>query len=96
MLVKREAKNRFKCTSCGGSVRTCEKYWQAINADTGRNVRGGRYCVYCEDVARENNPDTEIDDDWECERGLRERETYAAYQANGCASAYFDDRQAGY
>ena len=96
LLVKTEAKSWVKCTSCGANVRTCEKYLQVTRYD-GRPVRGERYCLHCEDVARENN---EIDDT--PRRGCAEdgdlalREEYAAYQAAGATHAFWSDRDAGY
>ena len=91
-IEKREAKSGFNCVSCGERVRNCEKYLQVV--ENGRPVRGERYCVHCEQIAHENNPIEGDDDDGE--RGLREREAYAAYQYGGCTSAYWDDRDAGY
>jgi hypothetical protein len=64
---------------------------QVVNND--RPVRGERYCVHCERIARLNN---DIDDMPDEEQGLRRREAYAAYQAAGCTSDYFDDLNAGY
>ena len=97
ILVRREATSGFNCVSCRERVRTCEKYWQVREGTS--NVRGERYCLDCERYARMNNDvdrvrDDNYDDDGEA--GLRSREEYAAYSAMGCASSYWEDRDAGY
>jgi MinD superfamily P-loop ATPase len=87
------AKSWIKCASCSEQIRTDEKYIQVFNND--KQVRGERYCKGCEKYARMNNTiEDESEDDGESH--LRDMETYAAYQAAGCASEYFDDRNAGY
>ena len=96
-IEKKEAAHNLTCVSCEARVRACEKYLQVVT-ETGKNARGERYCVHCEEEARENN-----DIYGDCDpaydamvRSERERETFAAYQSAGCPAAYFDDRQAGY
>jgi hypothetical protein len=90
-IEKREAKHQIKCSCCGSTVRTCEKYLQVLNDDS--PVRGERYCIHCETEAYENNPDIGMAPESTAER---RREEFAAYQAAGCPSTYFDDQQAGY
>lgn len=89
-----EAVRFQQCASCSAQIRTCEKYLQVFK-DNGKQARGERYCVHCEKYARLNNDITDAPQD-DGERHLREREAFAAYQAGGCASAYFSDRDAGY
>ena len=97
MIEKLEAKAGFNCVCCCERVRTCEKYWQVTL--NGRNVRGERYCIHCEEYAIGNNPeavDEHVFAEDDGERFLRQQETYAAYQAAGCTNAYWTDRDAGY
>ena len=102
VLVKLEAKTWLKCVSCGEQVKTCEKYLQ-VQKSNGKPVRGERYCVRCEKYARLNNEIVDVDDvddDDEAFRSMqrseRQREDYAAYQAAGCVSEYWNDRDNGY
>ncbi len=87
-----EAKSWLKCSCCAAQVRTCEKYIQVFNGE--KAVRGERYCTHCEKYARMNNDIADGDDGEEAY--LRERETYAAYQAAGCTHEYFNDKNNGY
>lgn len=95
MRIERRESKGLNCVGCGERVRSCEKYLQVVRADTGRAVRGERYCLRCEDIARENN-DIVDGDTPSYDRGERMREEYASYRAAGCTSAFFDDMQAGY
>lgn len=101
MLVLKtvEATKWGKCTCCGEQWRTCESYLVVFNTDTGRNVRGERYCTECADYAFQNN-DGLVWEGQEAETrerdAERERETYGAYLVAGCPQQYFEDRQAGY
>ena len=70
------------------------KYLQVVN-DNGKDARGERYCPRCEKYARMNNDIDDFAGD-DSERHLREREAYAAYQAEGCTSEYWSDRDNGY
>lgn len=93
MLIEiRRATRWIKCCSCQSQIRTDEKFLQVVKAN-GKDERGERYCPSCEKYARLNNDIDEFKDE---ERGLRERETYAAYQAAGATSAYWDDRDSGF
>lgn len=96
-IVTRQAKSWVKCAACSEQVTTLNKYLQVVN-DNGKDARGERYCPRCEKYARMNNDisDCASDDDNDGESFLRERETYAAYQAAGCTSDYFNDKNAGY
>lgn len=107
VLLKIESPSFRRCVGCGESIRKCEKMIVAVNMDTEQHVRGERYCRHCEDIAQINNEVehptfTSLADarmagsDTDGERGLREREAYAAYQAAGCTSEYWRDRDAGY
>ena len=90
MISKTTATKWLKCVCCGEQVRTGETYIQVSSP------KRERYCLGCEAYAAENNPDqveTYHDDD---ERGLREREAYAAYRAEGCTESYWTDKDAGY
>lgn len=90
MLTICEATKWLKCSCCGEQIRTCEKYLQAITPD-GNPIRGERYCLDCEAVAHENNPDHDE------ESHLRQMEDFAAYRAAGVSSdVYFADRDAGF
>lgn len=88
----RRATRWTKCCCCEAQIRTDEKYLQVVK-DNGKDERGERYCPACEKYARLNN---DIDGHSDEERGLRERETYAAYQAAGATASYWDDRNAGF
>lgn len=91
-----EAKSWVKCTCCKEQVRTCEKYYQVLESN-GKQRRGERYCMSCEQYIYENNDDIGNDDDNDDgERFLRQMENYAAYRAAGCSDAYWNDRDAGY
>ena len=90
-IVKVNAPRRMRCVSCGETIRNCEPMFQ-VQQD-GSPVRGEHYCVGCERIAHVNAC---VDNEDDGERGLRERETYAAYQAAGCTSQYWTDRDAGY
>jgi hypothetical protein len=93
-LQIRQATKWVKCAACAEQVTTFNKYIQVVN-DNGKDARGERYCPSCEKYARLNNEicDT-VDDDGE--QHLRDRENYAAYQAAGCTSEYWSDRDNGY
>jgi|LakMenE01Jun11ns_1017448.scaffolds.fasta_scaffold8717338_1 hypothetical protein len=88
------AKSWIKCVACSEQVRTDEKYIQVMNND--KPIRGERYCRGCEKYARLNNECDEIPDVCDGEEHLRQMEEYGAYMAAGCASAYWEDKQAGY
>ena len=94
VIEKRSAAKFLKCSCCEGQIRTCESFLQVVNNDTGKDVRGEKYCVHCEKYARMNNEIGEVSDDEE--QHLREREEYAAYQAAGCTSEFYNDKNAGY
>lgn len=88
-----QAKGFCRCVGCGDSIRKFERLIVVLD-DNGKQVRGEKYCEYCEGLARENNPGIGEN---EAERNAElERETFGAYLANGCPSRYFDDKQAGY
>lgn len=93
-IETREATYSLSCVCCGERVRTCERYIQVINTTTGKNVRGERYCLHCEEEAKENNDISNDEPDFGS--GERLREAYGAYQAAGCTSAFFDDLNGGY
>lgn len=95
-LVTREAKSWIKCSCCSAQVRTCEKFLQVVN-DNGKDRRGERYCLHCENYAHMNNEDigTEADVD-DGEHHLRQMENFAAYRAAGCSHEYFNDQAAGF
>lgn len=97
-LVKIEATSFCKCQCCGESIRKCEKYLQV--QENGKNVRGERYCVSCEEIAWQDHDfdawDKELDCGDDGERMLRQMEDYAAYSAAGCTSEYWSDRDNGY
>lgn len=96
-LETREAQRGFNCPSCGGRTRTCEKYLQVVK--NGKAIRGERYCIHCERIARLNNPEIGEDEAAQEDDGeshLRSMEDFAAYRAAGCTHAYYDDRDAGY
>jgi hypothetical protein len=99
-LETRESKTkRTKCNCCNGFIYTCEKYTQVVNADTGRAVAGEKYCKHCKEYAVANWEAELVfeDNDNDGERSLRERETFAAYQAAGVSrETYFNDKDAGY
>jgi hypothetical protein len=92
-IETREAKAGFNCVCCRERVRNCEKYIAVINNDTGRQVRGERYCLHCKEYAVANNEDDlhMPDDEYDSEAGLRQRERYAAYQAAGCTKEFWTD-----
>lgn len=91
-IETREAKRGFNCTCCGERVRQCEKYLQVLDNDS--PVRGERYSIHCRRLAEANNPTDGGDDDGEA--GLRAREAYGAYAAEGCTGNYWADLDAGY
>ena len=96
-LVKMESKSkRTKCGCCGEMIPTCQQYTQVVNADTGRNVGGERYGPCCEEYAVVNWEAELICEDNADDGDLASREEYAAYQAAGCASLYWGDRDAGF
>ena len=82
------------CCCCGSYIRHSEKYAKVRGSGTaGYN----RFCIHCEatGMITKNYPEiVDVDDDGE--RGLREREAYAAYQAEGNTAAYWTDKDAGY
>lgn len=82
-----------RCDFCDEQIRTDEKCWQLQK--NGKAVRGETYCVSCKQYGLENNEDNlhshSMEDDGESH--LRRMEDYAAYQANGCTSAYWEDQQ---
>jgi hypothetical protein len=82
----------FKCVCCSEQIRTDELYIAVVNS--GKIIKGERYCLECETYAIENNDIIDNEDDGE--RGLRQREDYAAYQAAGCTNEYWNDRDNGY
>jgi hypothetical protein len=92
-IEKQSASRWFKCVCCGEQIRTDEKYIQVMH--NGKPVKRERYCLGCECYAYENN-DIDAFDDNDGERGLRQREDYAAYQAAGCVDEYWNDRDNGY
>ena len=55
-IVKKQV-NVYKvtCASCSEPTYKLRKYIQVVN-EYGKDVRGERYCLSCEDVARLNNP----------------------------------------
>jgi hypothetical protein len=83
----------FKCVCCSEQIRTDELYIAVVN-DSGKIVKGERYCLDCEDYAIENNDIIDNTDDGESH--LRSMEDYAAYQAAGCTSEYWSDRDNGF
>ena len=93
-LQQLEATSGFACVSCGERVHMCEQYIHATRSDDTR-IRGQRYCLDCERIARLNNNVCDDDDD-DGERSLRMREAYAAYQTQGCTSEFWDDLNGGY
>jgi hypothetical protein len=92
-IEKMHAAKWFKCVCCCEQIRTDEIYLQVVN-DNGKIIRGERYCLSCEDGAIQNNEIIDNEDDGE--RGLRQQEDYAAYQAAGCTAEYWTDRDNGY
>lgn len=96
-IEKREATRWIKCVCCGEMIHTCEKYLQVVN-DSGKDVRGERYCLDCEEYAYENNPELRENarDEDDGERHLRMMEHYADYSAAGCREAFWDDLNGGY
>ena len=93
-IETRETTHGFKCVCCGEYIKTCEKYLQVMNGN--KPVRGEKYCVDCEEPARQNN-DVDTDDrEDDGERFLRQMENWADYSAAGCPDAYWTDRDAGY
>jgi hypothetical protein len=96
IIEQRKATRWIKCCCCEGQIRTDEKYLQVVK-DNGKDERGEKYCPSCEKYARLNNEiDDRRDSDDDGERGLRDREAYAAYQAAGASSEYWSDRDAGF
>ena len=95
LLVKVEARSWVTCVGCGETVRTCEKFLQ-VTRENGRPVRGERYCLRCEDIARENNIDDTPRGGCSEDGDLALREEYAAYQAAGATHAFWGDLDAGY
>jgi len=93
-IEARQAKSWVKCAACGEMTTKFNKFLQVVK-DNGKDARGERYCVRCEKYARMNNEISDYPQD-DGERHLREREAYAAYQAEGCTSAYWEDRDNGY
>jgi len=87
-----------KCCCCGERWYTMESYIQVFN-ENGKQRRGERYCTGCVSYAHTNNPDA-VDADAQADADEfayeRQREDYAAYQAAGCTSEYWSDRDAGY
>ena len=94
-IEKRQAPRWIKCSCCGGQLRTAEWYLQVVK-DNGKDARGERYCPACEKYAYLNNEISERLPTDDGERFLRDRETYAAYQAAGCTHEYWSDRDNGY
>ena len=94
-LVIVSEKSWKKCSCCEEVIRSFEKH--TIVCEDGKPLRGERYCDDCVDkgYAHENNPELDAEAESE-ESGLRSREEYAAYQAAGCPSAYWEDQDAGY
>ena len=78
-----------RCSCCEESIRKYEEHFQVYDGE--KAVRGERYCVACESVAYENN-ECGGDSQDDGESHLRRMEDYAAYQANGCTSAYWEDQ----
>lgn len=85
------AKTFGKCVSCGETWRKFERYFQVKN--NGKNVRGERYCLHCEDTLNLNN-DIQPEDDAE-NRDERRREAYGSYRAMGNTQAFWTDNDAG-
>lgn len=94
-IDRRHASRWFKCVSCGEQIRTDEKYIQVVNMND-KPIKGERYCFGCEDIAYQNNEIVGMDNEDDGERGLRQREDYATYQAAGCTGEYWNDRDNGY
>ena len=57
-IQRQRAKGRVRCRSCEGIVRRDEPYFQVVDSRTGLNVKGERYCPYCESECRETNPNS--------------------------------------
>jgi len=101
--VHESKSKKTRCVCCDASIFTCEKYWQVVNATTGKAVAGEKYCKRCSDLAYANWKE-EIEayiyrDEPQHDNGeqhLRQAEDYASYRAAGCTDAYWTDRDAGY
>lgn len=87
-IVESQSK-KTKCSCCGEIIATCEKF-----SKIGRE----NYChkTNCHTKYLPLNHPNAVHEQQDDERHLREREEYAAYQAAGCASEFFSDRDAGY
>ena len=86
-----------KCVCCSEQIRPCESRLSVMQE--GRKTPVETYCPRCEQYALQNNPEIEVvlsgeEVDWQ-DRSEVERESYAAYAANGCTHAFWTDRDAG-
>ena len=83
-----------KCGICGESLRTLESAILVMDGEK-------QLKAYCDHHRMADILDIHPDIDLEQseadeESHLRQMEDYAAYQASGCTSAYWSDRDAGY
>lgn len=89
-IERRNLTKWAKCSCCGEQKRTCEPMNYVVNAETGKDVRGERYCDSCveQGYAHENNPGITEDsheDDAE-NRAERMAEHFAAHRAAGVST----------
>lgn len=112
VLVSVEARGFGKCSCCGGTWRTCERFLKVLKPNKAGDKwvkADSNYCVHCERLARLNNdipaddpihrneaPSLDTADDYDDEAGLRRAEEYAAYQYAGATEHFWSDADAGY
>ena len=95
VLETRSANSGGSCACCGERWRKFEQCICIVK--NGRIVRGERYCIHCEEPARNNNPELGEDYGHDAEQAAeRKREDWAGYLAAGASSEFWTDQDAGY